>query len=58
MKDFDSNIKALIIIDIQNYFINKLTKSLPEKILMYINENDYNFIIFTKFINKENSNFF
>jgi len=50
--------KALIIIDVQNYFVNELTKSLPEKIVRYINKTDYDFVVFTKFINKKGSNFF
>lgn len=50
--------KALIIIDVQNYFVNELTKSIPEKIVKHINKSDYDYIVFTKFINKEGSNFF
>lgn len=50
--------KALLIIDVQNYFINDLTKLIPKKIVTYINHTDYDFIIFTKFINKKGSNFF
>ena len=50
--------KALIVIDVQNYFINELTKSIPEKIVKHINKTNYDFIIFTKFVNKKGSNFF
>ena len=50
--------KALIIIDVQNYFVNELTKFIPEKIVKHIDEVDYDFIVFTKFINKKGSNFF
>lgn len=50
--------KALIIIDVQNYFVNELTKSIPEKIAKHMNKADYDFIVFTKFINKKGSNFF
>jgi len=50
--------KALIIIDVQNYFVNELTKSLPEKIVKHVNKTDYDFIVLTKFINKKGSNFF
>lgn len=52
------NKKALIIIDVQNYFINELTKSIPKKIADHISKHDYDFIVFTKFINKKGSNFF
>ncbi len=50
--------KALIIIDVQNYFVNELTKLIPEKIVKHINKVDYDFIVFTKFINKKGSNYF
>lgn len=50
--------KALIIIDVQNYFVNELTKSIPEKIAEHIGRNNYDFLVFTKFINKKGSNFF
>lgn len=49
---------VLIIIDVQNYFVNELTKLIPENIVKHINKADYDYIIFTKFINKEGSNFF
>jgi len=50
--------KALIIIDVQNYFVNELTKLIPENIVKHLNKADYDYIVFTKFINKEGSNFF
>lgn len=50
--------KTLIIIDVQNYFVNELTKSIPEKIAKHIDKADYDFIVFTRFINKKGSNFF
>lgn len=50
--------KAIIIIDVQNYFVNKLTRLIPEKIVKHINKADYDYVVFTKFINKEGSNFF
>ncbi|MBU2579185.1 cysteine hydrolase [Patescibacteria group bacterium] len=52
------NKNALIIIDAQNYFVNKFTKSLPEKIAKHMSKTDYDFVVFTKFINKKGSNFF
>lgn len=49
--------KALIVIDVQNHFINTLTKDLPKKILKFIKQNKDNFdlIIFTRFINTTKS---
>lgn len=51
--------KALIIIDIQKGFINKLTSRIPSKIKNFIikHKNDYDLIIFTKYVNHKNSNF-
>lgn len=57
---FDKQIvmkRALIVIDVQNYFMNSLTKHLPERILQYIQKNKGNFalIIFTNFVNTRES---
>lgn len=49
---------ALIVIDVQNYFVNKNTKILPQKIANFIENNKFDFVLFTKFVNKEDSNFF
>ena len=49
---------ALIIIDVQNYFVNEHTKGIPEKIAQFINENKFDFVLFTKFVNHEGSNYF
>ncbi|MFA5095095.1 MAG: isochorismatase family cysteine hydrolase [Candidatus Paceibacterota bacterium] len=51
--------KALIIIDIQKGFINKLTNKIPSRIRSFIlrNRGKYNLIIFTKYMNRKNSNF-
>jgi len=51
--------KALVIIDAQKGFINKLTNKIPSKIRVFIEKNkeDYDLIIFTKYINHKNSNF-
>ncbi|MBI4239666.1 cysteine hydrolase [Candidatus Uhrbacteria bacterium] len=49
---------ALIVIDVQNYFVNDNTKMLPKKIAHCIENDTFDFVVFTKFINKENSNFF
>ena len=48
---------ALIVVDIQKYFIKGQTKHLPKKIKDYIIENKFDFIAFTKFINNKKSNF-
>jgi len=51
--------KALIIIDVQKGFINKLTGKLPSKIKDFIEKNkeNYDLIIFTKYLNHKDSNF-
>lgn len=48
---------ALIILDLQNCFITDKTKYLPQKIKEHIETQKYDFIIFSKFINSEGSNF-
>ncbi|MDP4039974.1 MAG: isochorismatase family cysteine hydrolase [Candidatus Pacearchaeota archaeon] len=48
---------VLVILDLQNCFITDKTKSLPQKIKKYIETQKYDFIIFSKFINSESSNF-
>lgn len=47
---------ALLIIDVQNYYINEHTKNIPSEITQHIKQNNYNFILFSKFINHDNSN--
>ncbi len=51
--------KALIIIDLQKGFINESTNTIPSKIRDYIvkNKDAYSLLIFTKYINHQNSNF-
>ncbi len=49
---------ALIIIDVQNYFVNEHTKDIPDKIYSFIQKNKFDFVAFTKFVNNKNSNFF
>jgi nicotinamidase-related amidase len=46
---------ALVIIDVQNYYMNGHTKDLPQKIAEFILGNNFDFIIFTKFVNNKNS---
>lgn len=48
---------ALIVIDVQQGFMNKHTESLPQKIADHIRKNDYDFIVFTTFLNEIDSNF-
>ncbi len=52
--------KALIVIDVQKYFIDENTKEIPLKIAEYIkNERDmFDFVIFQKFVNNENTPFY
>lgn len=47
--------KALIVIDVQNYFINNYTRQLPKKIAKYIKDNKFDHVLFTKFVNKQSS---
>jgi nicotinamidase-related amidase len=51
--------KALIIIDIQKGFVNKLTNKVPSKVRNFIlkNKKNYKLIIFTKYMNRKSSNF-
>ncbi len=48
---------ALIIVDLQKYFINEFTKKVPDKIKDFLKNHNFDFVLFTKFINKENSSF-
>lgn len=47
----------LLVIDLQNAFINKNTKSIPRKIKRIIQNNQYDKIAFTRFINSYDSIF-
>jgi len=46
---------ALIVVDVQNFYMNEHTKNLPEKISKFIEDNTFDFVLFTKFINNEQS---
>jgi len=48
---------ALIVIDVQNFHINSKTSELPKKIDELIKSHQFDYILFTQFINKKNSNF-
>ena len=49
--------KALLVIDVQNYFLNSHTKHLPEKIVKYLRRRhrDFALVIFTRFVNNPRS---
>lgn len=42
---------ALVIVDVQNGFINTYTQHIPQRVLQLIERNDYDPILFTRFIN-------
>lgn len=50
--------KALLVIDVQKYFINKFTRDIPGKIVKYLEDNKAKFddILFFKFVNSRQSN--
>lgn len=48
---------ALIVIDVQNYFLKKTPKSLPSEIAKQAVNHSYDLVLFTVFKNKDNSNF-
>ncbi|OIN84113.1 isochorismatase family cysteine hydrolase [Francisella sp. TX07-6608] len=47
---------ALVIIDVQNYFVTEHTKELPHKIRKLIENNDFDYIVFSKYVNDLKSN--
>ena len=48
---------ALVVIDVQNYFINQHTDWLPTRIVQHVKSRPYDLVILTKFRNKLGSNF-
>jgi len=48
---------ALLIIDVQKFFINEFTKDIPKKIANFIKKHKFDFVLFFKFINSKDSNF-
>jgi len=50
--------RALLVIDVQKYFINRYTQHIPEKIADFIkkNNNRFDYILFFKFLNSWQSN--
>lgn len=49
---------ALIVIDVQNCFVNKHTQDIPEKIARYIRRQKPSYLIFTTFKLDKRSNFY
>ncbi|MBI4223611.1 MAG: cysteine hydrolase [Deltaproteobacteria bacterium] len=49
--------KVLIVVDVQNYFVNEHTATLPAKIAKYLNEHSFPHILFTRTVNHPNSFF-
>lgn len=47
---------ALVIIDVQSYFLQKSPQDLPAKIANHIRHSDYDVVVFTIFQNETNSN--
>ena len=47
--------KLLLVIDLQNAFINEHTKNLPNKIKEIIDNKQYDKVVFTRFIKKKDS---
>ncbi|MBN2094810.1 MAG: cysteine hydrolase [Candidatus Aenigmarchaeota archaeon] len=48
---------ALIVIDVQEAFINNASRQLPPKIKDHLAAQSYDFVVFSKFINRKDSNF-
>ncbi len=50
---------ALVVVDVQKYFITRPTKDVAKRILRFIEKNrdKFDFIIFLKFVNKKRSSF-
>lgn len=48
---------ALLIVDVQNYFINKNTQAIPGNIKKLLELNNFPIIVFSQFINTPESNF-
>ena len=46
---------ALLIIDVQRFFINKFTKNIPIRIKEFIDKNNFDFVLFSQFKNEADS---
>ena len=49
--------QALLIIDVQNFYINKWTQNIPQNIVKLIESENFSHIIFSKFVNTPDSQF-
>jgi nicotinamidase-related amidase len=49
--------QALLIVDVQNFFINKWTQTIPQNIVELINRENFPCVIFSQFINTPDSRF-
>ncbi len=48
---------ALLIIDVQKFFINEFTREVPNKIANFVETHKFDFVLFFKFVNSKDSNF-
>ena len=53
-----SSVKALVVIDLQNCFVNRHTREIPGKIARYIKQQKFDYVLFTTFILDKRSNFY
>ncbi len=53
-----NNHTALVVIDVQNCFVNKHTKEIPDKIARYIKQQKFDYVLFTTFVLDKRSNFY
>ena len=49
--------KALLVIDVQSYFLREVPGGLPERIAKHIEENHYDTVVFTVFKGEKGSNY-
>ena len=48
---------ALLIVDVQRYFMKDAPKDLPQRIVNHVNAINYDYVVLTKFKNRPDSNF-
>ncbi|HSH31476.1 MAG TPA: isochorismatase family cysteine hydrolase [Candidatus Saccharimonadales bacterium] len=48
---------ALIVIDVQNYFVSRKNGEIPRRIAAHIKASHYDYVLFSKFANQPGSNF-
>lgn len=49
--------RTILVVDVQNGFIKPSVKRLPQDIRNHIQANEYEHVLFSKFVNRKNSNF-